>query len=760
MKIPQNICDLLAYHKIEVEKLICFAECDRTLEGEFNQTYLVFCKENLHIIRNKRIMLHKDFKGYFAKSKNNPVKFEDELFEIETLKVSDVEKLIVVNLIASGLVIIKTTEEKAICAFTNSKMHEVSHFVELFNKLREKGELTDDDLQTDDEEETCPKCGMVFPDPARKVCLKCMKKTAIFLRLLKQTSKYKWSMIFIVFFMILNSILGLAVPYIQGHVLYDWALKDKTDYYNRILIVVVCILFFRLFSLISGVIFGVLNAKVSANIMRNLKTNVFSSMQRLSLSFFKKRQTGQLMTRVNNDAADVQHFLIDGLPYMFVNILNVVGIVIILLIMNWQLTLLCFTPLPFLVLFAMRNWPKFYNMSWIQNIRASKLTSLVSDSFKGTKVVKAFGKEDSEKKRFSKASESLFDIQKDHDQFINYMFPVMSLIMQIGGFIIWTVGGLQVMNGGLSFGTLMTFIGYIFMAFGPIQFFSTMVDWWSNCMTAAQRIFEISDTLPEITEKQDAIHIARFKGDLEIENISFGYEPIKSVIKDVNVSAKAGQMIGIVGHSGAGKSTLVNLITRLYDVEQGAIKIDGVDVRNLKISDMRRNIGVVSQEVYIFMGTVAENIAYANPNCSLEDIIKASKIANAHDFIEKLPAGYDTIIGSSGQDLSGGEKQRISIARAVLLNPQILILDEATASLDTQTERKIQEALEILIKGRTTIAIAHRLSTLRNADFLVVMENGKVVETGTHFELIKNKNIYFRLFQKQNEALSLNSIEE
>ena len=760
MKIPQIICDLLTQHSIDPKKIICFTECDRTLEGEFNQTYFTFCKENLYIFKSKRIIVHKDFKGYFEKTKNNPVKLEDEQFELETLKVADVEKLIVVNLIASGLVIIKTTEEKALCAFTNSKMHEVSHFVDLFNKLKEKGELTDDDLQTNDEEETCPKCGMVFPDPARKVCIKCMKKTAIFSRLLKQATQYKWSMFFIVFFMVLNSILGLAVPYIQGHVLYDWALKDKNDYYNRILMVVVAILLFRLFSLISGVIFGILNAKVSANIMRNLKTNVFSSMQRLSLSFFKKRQTGLLMTRVNNDAADVQHFLIDGLPYMFVNMLNIVGIIIILLIMNWQLTLLCFIPLPFLVLFAMKNWPKLYNMSWIQNVRASKLTSLVSDSFKGTKVVKAFGKETSEKNRFSKASESLYEIQKDHNQFINYMFPVMSLIMQIGGFIIWIVGGLQVMHGALTFGILMTFIGYIFMVFGPIQFFSNMVDWWSYCMTAAQRIFEISDTVPEITEKQDAIHIARFRGDLEIENISFGYEPNKFVIKDVNISAKAGQMIGIVGHSGAGKSTLVNLITRLYDVEQGTIKIDGVDVRNLKIADMRRNIGVVSQEVYVFMGTVAENIAYANPNCSMEDIIKASKIANAHDFIEKLPAGYDTIIGSSGQDLSGGEKQRISIARAVLLNPRILILDEATASLDTQTERQIQEALEILIKGRTTIAIAHRLSTLRNADFLVVMENGKVVETGTHLELIKNKSIYFKLFQKQNEALSLKSIEE
>jgi ATP-binding cassette subfamily B protein len=760
MKIPQNIRDFLTHNNIDLEKLFCFTECDRTLEGEFNQTCFAFDKENLYIIKSKMVILHKEFKGYFTKSNSAPVKIADEQLELEIVKVADVEKLTVVNLIASGLIIMKITEEKALSAFTNSKMREVTHFVGLFSKLKEKGELTADDLHTEDEEETCPKCGMVYPDPARKVCLKCMKKTAIFSRLLKLTTQYKWSIVFIVFFMILNSVLGLTVPYLQGHVLYDWALTDKNDYIFRISVVVGAILFFRLFSLLSGVLFGVLNANVSANIMKNLKIDVFSSMQRLSLSFFQKRQTGQLMTRVNDDAAAVQHFLIDGLPYIFVNILNIVGIVIILLVMNWKLTLLCFIPLPILIIYAMRNWPKLYNMSWIQHIRSSKITSIVSDSFKGTKVVKAFGKEDTEKDRFSTASESFYDIQTKHDQFIDYMFPIMSFIMQIGGFIIWIVGGRQVMSGSITFGILMTFLGYIFLVYGPIQFFSTMVDWWSYCMTAAQRIFEISDTVPEIVEKVNAKHIERFNGDLQVENITFGYEPNKSVIKDVSISAKSGQMIGIVGHSGAGKSTLVNLITRLYDVEEGTIKIDGVDIKDLKIADIRRNISIVSQEVYIFMGTVAENIAYANPNCSMEDIIRASKIANSHDYIQKLPAGYDTIIGSGGQDLSGGEKQRISIARAVLHDPKILILDEATASLDTQTERQIQEALEILIKGRTTIAIAHRLSTLRNADFLVVMENGKVVETGTHMELIKNKSIYFKLYQKQNEALSLKSIED
>lgn len=277
-------------------------------------------------------------------------------------------------------------------------------------------------------------------------------------------------------------------------------------------------------------------------------------------------------------------------------------------------------------------------------------------------------------------------------------------------------------------------------------------------MSAAQRIFEIQDTVPDVSEKKDAVSLPSIRGEIEVNHVSFGYEPNHMILKDVSMRAMPGQMIGIVGYSGAGKSTLVNLISRLYDVSEGEIRIDGHDVRELSFDTLRAHIGIVSQETYVFMGTIAENIAYANPDCGMDDIIHAAKVAKAHDFIEKLPDGYDTIVGTGGHSLSGGEKQRISIARAILHNPSILILDEATASLDTETELHIQEALESLIQGRTTIAIAHRLSTLRNADYLICMEKGKVKEAGSHQELMTKQGMYYELVEKHDKALQMRGV--
>jgi ATP-binding cassette subfamily B protein len=287
---------------------------------------------------------------------------------------------------------------------------------------------------------------------------------------------------------------------------------------------------------------------------------------------------------------------------------------------------------------------------------------------------------------------------------------------------------------------------------------NNIVNWWSHCMSAAQRIFEIQDTVPEVAEKADAIELKEMKGDIRVSNVVFGYEPNKAILKNVSMHAKPGQMIGVVGHSGAGKSTLVNLISRLYDVTEGEIRIDGIDVKDITTASLRKHIGIVSQDVYVFSGSIAENIAYADSDCTIDDIVNAAKIANAHDYIEKLPDGYDTIVGTGGHNLSGGEKQRLSIARAILHNPKVLILDEATASLDTETELQIQEALDSLIKGRTTIAIAHRLSTLRNADYLVVMDHGKVVEAGTHEELMSKEGMYHGLVKKHDEALKMKEV--
>ncbi|MEE0867136.1 MAG: ABC transporter ATP-binding protein, partial [Clostridia bacterium] len=322
--------------------------------------------------------------------------------------------------------------------------------------------------------------------------------------------------------------------------------------------------------------------------------------------------------------------------------------------------------------------------------------------------------------------------------------------------IVWGLGGAQVLGGRLSFGELMTYVGYLSLLYAPVNFMVKTFDWWTNCMNSAQRIFEITDRKTDVPEGENPVELKNIKGEIELKNVTFAYEPNRNVLKNVSFKISPGEMVGLVGRSGAGKSTITNIITRLYDVNEGEVLIDGVNVKDIKLDSLHSQIGMVLQETFLFSGTIAENIAYAKPNSSMEEIISAAKRAYAHEFIMDLPDGYQTEIGQRGINLSGGEKQRISIARAILMNPPILILDEATASLDTQTEQKIQHAIDELVKGRTTVAIAHRLSTFKNAKRLIVVEDGCIVEEGTHKELFeKTDGHYFKMAKKQLEALRM-----
>ncbi len=732
--LPQEV--IVAIQPHEPYDVIYWMLCDRSLDGEgFASTYLILSKEKLFV-----------------------VSFQRDKANVESIDIDNIETAFTVNLIASGLIVLQEDEERIIGAFTNGQMGSAAKFVSIFTKIKKKEDISDEEVEDRQENITCPKCGMRYPEEGRQICPKCMKKHAIFSRLLRFAGQYKFLMFFIVLFMLLNSATGLAIPYLQGTVLFDQALGNTGDFAGRIGLVIVLIFVFRTISLLFGILFSTINARLAANVVFDLKASVFAAMQRLSLSFFQKKQTGQLMTRVSNDAQELQYFFVDGISYFIVNAMNIIGITTIMLIMDWKLTLICFIPIPFVLLLIRWVFPKLWRLSWRRHRRVSTLNAMISDTIQGTRVVKAFGKERQELERFQRANSSYSESEQSFNLMSSTIFPILTILTQFGGILIWAFGGWRVMQGSISFGEIMTFISYIYMLYGPLQFMNNIVNWWSSCMSAAQRIFEIQDSVSDVAEKEDAVALEHMNGDIRLSHVTFGYEPNKLILKDVSLHAKPGQMIGVVGHSGAGKSTLVNLISRLYDVTDGEIVIDGVNVKDLQIDTMRKNIGIVSQELYVFMGTIAENIAYADPECSLDDIINAARIANAHDFIEKLPDGYDTIVGTGGHILSGGEKQRISIARAVLHNPQILILDEATASLDTETELQIQEALETLIQGRTTIAIAHRLSTLRNADYLLVMDGGKVVEEGTHEQLMMLKGVYHGLVQKHDEALSMRRV--
>ncbi|AZN40293.1 ABC transporter ATP-binding protein [Paenibacillus albus] len=760
--LPEELKHVLRQQGAAEDEIVYSMLCDRTTEGEFLDTYLVLTGKQLFIATSlEEPALEKNYKGFGGQARSNLSHSKSrtaDSWSIEAIGIDKIESVFIVNLVASGMVVMKGEEQRTIAAFTNGEMGRASKFASAFTKLKNDESLEELRLNEDREQGTCPRCGMIYPDEGRQICPKCMKKHAIFTRLLSFAGQYKKSISLIILFMLLNSGTGLVIPYLQGSVLIDQGLGGKGTFAHQIGTIVALIIGFRTLSLVFGVLYGVINAKMSANIAFDLKTSVFSAMQRLSLSFFQRKQTGQLMTRVNNDATELQYFFVDGMSYFIVNAMNIIGITTILLVLDWKLTLLCFIPLPIVVVLIRKSFPRLWRLSWRRHRTISRMNAIISDTIRGTRVVKAFGKEQKEMDRFHTSNMNYSNADQSFNKFGGTMFPVLNILTQTGGILIWSFGGWMVMGGSISFGKVLTFVSYMHMLYGPIQFMNNIVGWWSYCMAAAQRIFEIQDSVPDVTEKPNAVHLDRINGDIEVSNIVFGYEPNKAILKQVSMNAQRGQMIGVVGHSGAGKSTLVNLISRLYDVSEGEIRIDGINIKDLSFASLRNNIGIVSQDVYVFSGSIAENIAYANPECSVEDIIYAARIAHAHDFIEKLPDGYDTIVGTGGHNLSGGEKQRLSIARAVLHNPRILILDEATASLDTETELQIQAALDSLIKGRTTIAIAHRLSTLRNADYLIVMDNGKVVENGTHEELMNREGAYFSLVKKHDEALKMNEV--
>ena len=412
--------------------------------------------------------------------------------------------------------------------------------------------------------------------------------------------------------------------------------------------------------------------------------------------------------------------------------------------------------LPLLVIMSIKLKPKLWSLFGRRHRAERSVNSKVNDNLTGARVVKAFGQQQYENQRFVSPNKRLRDAEIRIVKYNNRFTILYNLVQEVSNIWVWILGVFLLMRSEtVELGVLITFVGYVGQLNGPMNFFSRVFHLWSNSINSAQRMFEIMDAIPDIQEDEHPIRLEEPKGEIELKHVTFGYDKNNPVLKDISMHVKPGEVLGIVGRSGAGKTTLVNLISRLYDADEGSIYMDGIDVKKISFHDLRRNVAMVSQDTYIFMGTVAENIAYANPEATREDVIQAAILASAHEFISNMPDGYDTVIGASGKDLSGGEKQRISIARAILANPKILILDEATASVDTETEKAIQNSLRYLVKGRTTLSIAHRLSTLRNVKRLVVIDGGRIVEEGTHQELIEKQGIYFKLMELQTKSLAL-----
>ena len=644
--------------------------------------------------------------------------------------------------------------------FSNSQMGKFNAAAKRIDALAKNEEPPSGDVE--DEKKRCDHCGRLL-DNWSNVCPKCISRRKILSRLVKYTLPYKKLVITSSLLTLIATGLDMVPPYFTKFLIDDVLQPlTKTSITNRIQLLGLLVgglVVARVISSTMAVFRGRMAAKLGAKVTFDVRTQLYESLQRLSLSYFDKRQIGAVMTRVTQDTNQLSGFLVEGAQFYVVNVLMVFGIAAILLVMNWKLGLLVILPAPLLVIATMLFWRRLmqtFHHFWHS---MSKLGAILNDALSGIRVVKAFGQEDVEIGRFTTRSKDLYEASLSSEQLAATIWPMLGFIMVTGSLLVWWFGGQQVINGEIRLGTLMSFFAYIGLFYAPLQILTQISNWMSRSLTSAERIFEVMDTVPEIKDEPDAVPMPHIEGAMEFKNVTFGYDKHKPVLTDVTFSVNAGEMIGLVGHSGAGKSTTINLICRFYDPTEGMITLDGVDMRNIKLADLRQQIGVVLQEPFLFNGTIADNIAYGKPDATREEIMAAAKAANAHEFVMKFTDGYDTYVRERGGRLSGGERQRISIARAILRNPRILILDEATSSVDTETEKQLQEAIGRLVKNRTTFAIAHRLSTLRNADRLLVLENGKFVEFGTHEELLKKKGVYYKLVQLQREVSRIKAVD-
>jgi ATP-binding cassette, subfamily B, bacterial len=492
-------------------------------------------------------------------------------------------------------------------------------------------------------------------------------------------------------------------------------------------------------------------ARVIERLAVDLRNRIYSHMQTLSLEFYGGKRTGDLIARVSTDTDRICYYLSVYVLDFANDILTLLLMAAILFSLDPPLTLATLLPLP-LIAFLVHVVRSRLRRGFALGSRAwGEMTSVLADTIPGIRVVKAFAQERRETERFRVANDRVLQANNRVNTIWTFFEPVVTLLTSLGLLMVWAFGSWRIVqHGPLTVGALVVFVQYISRFYGRMDAMSRIVAATERAGASAHRIFAILDRVPSVAEPVQPVHRGRLKGEVEFRDVGFHYGS-RPVLKDVNLTVRPGEMIGLVGPSGAGKTTIVNLVCRFYDVAEGAILADGVDIRSFPIEEFRRNIGIVLQEPFLFYGTIAENIAYGRPDATREEIIAAARAARAHEFILRLPDAYDSLVGERGQFLSGGERQRVSIARALLINPAILILDEATSSVDTETEREIQLALENLVQGRTTIAIAHRLSTLRRADRLVVVERGMITEVGPHQELLDRGGTYARLHQAQLE---------
>ncbi|MGI6196874.1 MAG: ABC transporter ATP-binding protein [Eubacteriales bacterium] len=637
-----------------------------------------------------------------------------------------------------------------VCAFSQKYFLKYAELAKILDYYIKTGVFTE---STDTPEPTCPKCGAKLNGAS--ACVFCASKTGVFTKLIKRLRPYRTRFLISLLCTFVLYAADVVVPIFQRILIDDLIVPHNRDME----------LFFKVSACIVGIhaaklLFRVWqennNYKISAAYGRDLRRDIFAKIQQLSMSNVSRRTPGELINRVSSDAGVVQDFITRQGKDMILQTAALIALTVIMFVTNARLALVVVLPLPFAAYLSAKSYNFMhirYMNTWRNHCKASEL---LHDVLHGIRVVKNYGGEAREAKAYEEASERWANSIKEADTAWYLFQPPINYLFSIGEYCALFFGGSMILGRQMQLGELVQFTTYVYMLYGPVQWLVNLPRVLAQAGVSAGKVFEVLEEHDDLTDAVKPVDLD-IGGNIEFDHVSFGYKAYNPVLKDVSFSIKKGEMIGVVGHSGAGKSTLINLVMRLYDPTSGSVRIDGHDLREISQFSLRSQVGVVLQETFLFNGSVLDNIRYAKPEATFKDVVRAAKIANCHEFITRLPDGYDTIVGERGYNLSGGERQRVAIARAILHDPKIIILDEATASLDTQTEKQIRDALARLTEGRTTIAIAHRLSTLSGADRLLVLDKGRVAEIGTHNELLARKGVYYKLVMAQRQTAKLAS---
>ena len=568
------------------------------------------------------------------------------------------------------------------------------------------------------------------------------------LRLWKFLSDFKGKIVLVVVLNIIATFGSVIGPLLAGKSIDDYiAVGDINGLKILLLILLIIYVLNAVFTYVSN--YGM--AKISESVLYQIRKKLFDHLEKLPVSFFDKNKKGDIMSRFTNDVAVISDALTDALMQIISGLITIIGVSIIMFVVNWVLALVTTVTVPLFFIFAYKVGVKsgeFYNK---QRAALGKLSSYSEEMFTGMRVIKSYVQEENAVKEFNDYNEKLRNISIKAQICGHLIMPINAFVGNLGHILLIAFGSIMIVNGNCTVGIILSFLSYSNMFRRPINQLASLFASMQSALAGANRVFEILDVETEFVNEKKNLPFTNVIGHVKFTNVDFSYIKGKKILKNVSLEAKPGEMIALVGPTGAGKTTIINLLTRFYEIDSGHIYIDGIDIREVKKVDLRKKIGIVLQDTYLFKGTVADNIRYGNKDATMDEIIEASKQAQAHSFIHRLPNGYNTLIEEEGLNFSQGERQLISIARAILSNPEILILDEATSNVDTKTEKYIQLGMRELMKGRTTFVIAHRLSTIKDADEILVINSGEIVEQGNHAELLKTGKLYSKLYNSQFE---------